>query len=97
MRTASGGDSASPLWQQRSGDALPLGVERIACDVAAGALVPVAGVSEVAFLAVKVRVDPRAARIVDVLCDGVRAVPVAARVVPERTEENRHRRRLGGR
>ena len=48
--------------QQRRGDRLPLGVERARRRRLAGPSVPVAGVADVAFLAVEVGVDPGARR-----------------------------------
>ncbi len=55
--------------------------------------IPVAGISEIAFLPVQVGVNPRAIAVVDVLRDAVRGRPVSTRVVPQRDEQRRDRRR----
>src|SRR5919108_4923068 len=63
--------------EQRGRNSLPLGIERIARDVLACALVPVRGVPQVAFFPVQVRMHPRATGIVDILSDRMCTVPVA--------------------
>src|SRR5204863_648044 len=57
------------------------------------AAIPVRRIGEVALFAVQVRMHPRTGGIVDVLSHGMRAVPVAAGIVPERPQGRRHRRR----
>src|SRR5262249_50412516 len=54
--------------------------------------IPVAGVPEIAFLAVQIRVNPGAGGILDLLRDFVRSRPVALCVVPERPEQRCHLR-----
>ena len=75
------------------GDRAPLVVERSRRGRLAGAAIPVAGVADVAFLAVQVGVDPGALGGLDVLGDAMGAVPVAGGVVPQRTDQ---RRRVSG-
>ena len=60
-----------------------------------GARIPIAGVAEVAFFAMQVGVNPRAVAPAIFLGARVRAVPIAARVVPERLQGTRRVRRRG--
>ena len=66
----------------------------------AGLPIPVRGVRFVAFATVEIGMHPRSIRGADVLRDLVRAIPVAAPLVPEgleqRRDAGRRRRRLQG-
>src|SRR5262245_52071756 len=68
--------SRAVLPKQRRGDRAPLGVERSGRVRLAGAVIPVARIAVVAFLAVQVRVDPGAVLTVDVLGEAVCLLPV---------------------
>ena len=72
--------------QQRAGDRLPFLVERRSAGRLAGATVPIGGVAGVAFLAMEVGVDPIAIPALVSLCGFVCAVPIAARVKPQRAQ-----------
>jgi len=57
--------------------------------------IPVAGVSQVAFGTMQMRVHPCARAVVDVLRDAVSLVPVFIRRMSHRPENGRHRRWFG--
>src|SRR5262245_36720238 len=76
-------------------DARPLAIERVSCGRPPPALIPVGGISGVSFLAMEIRMNPRASFIVDVLGDGVCALPVAFGVVPQSEQGCRYFRRKG--
>src|SRR5271166_5172709 len=79
--------------EQRTGDRLPFLVERRPADRLAGATVPIGGVAGVAFLAMQIGVDPIALPALVSLCGFVRAVPIAARVKPQRAQSRAQIRR----
>lgn len=65
----------------------PLGVQRTIEHRPAGAAVPVAGIRGVAFLAMKVGMNPGCVRRLDILRNRMGAVPIAVRIVPESVQE----------
>ena len=81
------------LTEQRTRDSVPLGIQRIRRHELTRAVVPVSGVSVIAFLPVQIGVDPRASPVLDAVGHLVRFIPVASRVVPQRLKRRRDRRR----
>ena len=92
-------DRSSFITEQFDRYLFPLGLQASAALGPAGPVIPVAGVSEIPFLAVQVGMNPRAGRVLDFLGGFVRRGPVAARVVPQREQRAREgaRRPLVGR
>ena len=86
--------AVSGFTQEGRRNFLPFRIEAGAAFRLLRAPVPIAGVSKIPFLPVQIRMNPGACRIVDVLCDFVRGVPVTFRIVPKRAE---WRREIGGR
>src|ERR671939_273835 len=70
-------------------DLFPLDIERLLALRLARAAVPVARITEIAFLAMQICMNPCAGRIVDVLRNLVGRVPVTLGVVPQRTKRKR--------
>jgi len=71
--------------QQRVDDGLPLGMQR---DIrshgwASGSRIPITGIADIAFLAMKVGVHPIAFRTISLLRQGMRPIPVSLRVCPK--------------
>ena len=79
------------LAEQRTRDSVPLGIQRIRRHELTRAVIPICGVSEIAFFPVQVGVDPRAGPVLDAVCHLVCFIPVALRVVPQRLKRRRDR------
>src|SRR6187455_842220 len=73
--------------EEFAGEGGPLVIQGSVEGRAACLAVPVAGVAQVAFLAVQVGVDASAVRPADVIRELVRSVPVAAAVQPQRAQD----------
>src|SRR5260370_15853749 len=75
----------SPLAvrQQGTDDRLPLGGKRPGRDRFAGAAIPAAGIAEIALLAVEIRMDPCADRVVLRLSAFMRLLPITLSIPPQ--------------
>jgi len=69
----------------------PLRVQGAGKHRPAGLAVPIARVRDVTFLAVQVGMNPRRVGALNVLGNGVSAVPVAVRIVPKSAQQRRKR------
>ena len=82
--------------QRVLGQRPPLRVQRHSCGFPARAAVPARGVAHVAFLAVKIGVNPRTLPSRFPLGTSMGAFPVAVGVVPERLQRETHAGRRRG-
>jgi hypothetical protein len=80
------------MAQQRFDHRAPLFIEMAAHDWFSSLAIPILGIRLIIFATVEIGVHPRAFRTGDVLRDLVRAVPVAASLVPQRFEHSRQTR-----
>ena len=68
---------------------VPFFVQRIVRGGLAGASIPIAGIPEIAFLSMKVGVNPRARLVLDLLRNRMGGAPIAFRVFPHRPKSRR--------